>query len=455
MEIGFETIGNATVTCFDRSPVLCTDPWISDSAYFGSWTLSHEIPKEQLEHIHASKFVWFSHGHPDHLNPDCHPLFLGKQILLADHVGNRLRDGLSQSGHNVRVLPDRKWVDISENIKILSIADFNQDSILLIDINGRLLVNLNDAGDRGWGRTVKKIIRQYPISILLKLFGYGDADMINYYDEDGKFILPKASRRIPVGNVIENVIQDLGCRMVIPFSSLHQYQREDSVWANEYTTPLEAFGHGFGLEEGRLLPAFIRFDCMNDTYTEISPPKRAIMSISPKEFGDNWDDTLEKSDVLKIKRYVQSVQHLSDFLDFINFRVGSKDHIVELQQKNFNTGITFEAPRQSLVSAVDYDIFDDLLIGNFMKTTLHGTWPTHNLSADFTPYVAKYADNGGARSREELEVYFEAYKKRAPIDALFTALDRNIHSLASAVIPRNTPLHRVARTVYRSVKRAL
>ena len=37
MQLGFETIGNATLIAFDEGPVLATDPWISGSAYFGSW----------------------------------------------------------------------------------------------------------------------------------------------------------------------------------------------------------------------------------------------------------------------------------------------------------------------------------------------------------------------------------------------------------------------------------
>lgn len=51
MELGFETIGNATLICHDRRPVLVTDPWIKGSAYFGSWGLSHQIPDEQMHSI--------------------------------------------------------------------------------------------------------------------------------------------------------------------------------------------------------------------------------------------------------------------------------------------------------------------------------------------------------------------------------------------------------------------
>ena len=49
--IGFETIGNATLTVFDDKPVLTTDPWLFGNPYFGSWGHKYTIPKEQLENI--------------------------------------------------------------------------------------------------------------------------------------------------------------------------------------------------------------------------------------------------------------------------------------------------------------------------------------------------------------------------------------------------------------------
>ena len=53
--IGFETIGNATLTVFDDKPVLTTDPWLFGNPYFGSWGHKYTIPKEQLENIKKSK----------------------------------------------------------------------------------------------------------------------------------------------------------------------------------------------------------------------------------------------------------------------------------------------------------------------------------------------------------------------------------------------------------------
>ena len=59
------------------------------------------------------------------------------------------------------------------------------------------------------------------------------------------------------------------------------------------------------------------------------------------------------------------------------------------------------------MTAIKYEIFDDLLIGNFMKTTIIGHKGLHPY---FTPYVTKYGDNGKSKSLEELSDYFNFYK---------------------------------------------
>src|SRR5881398_2592209 len=66
-ECGFETVGNATIILHDGAPLLASDPWITGPAYFGSWGLAHKIPAEQLESVKKCKYLWVSHGHPDHL----------------------------------------------------------------------------------------------------------------------------------------------------------------------------------------------------------------------------------------------------------------------------------------------------------------------------------------------------------------------------------------------------
>ena len=59
------------------------------------------------------------------------------------------------------ILPDRKWIHLSDNIKVFCITTVIQDAILLIDVNGYLFVNLNDAGSTGATRLIRKIARKY------------------------------------------------------------------------------------------------------------------------------------------------------------------------------------------------------------------------------------------------------------------------------------------------------
>ena len=114
------TIGNATLIAYDNNlPILSTDPWFGDEddAYFGSWTLSHEIPNNYKKDILNSEYIWFSHGHPDHLNPHSMKRLEGKNLLLPDHVGSRIYDDLCKKDFNIKILPDRKWVDLNKNIQ--------------------------------------------------------------------------------------------------------------------------------------------------------------------------------------------------------------------------------------------------------------------------------------------------------------------------------------------------
>jgi hypothetical protein len=425
IDVGFDTIGNATIICHDRGPVLATDPWISGSAYFGSWTLSHMIPDEYMEAILACRYIWFSHGHPDHLNSESLPLFKEKKILLPDHVGNRIYNWLHELGYNTYILKDKQWYNVSDRIKIMCIADYNQDAVLLIDINGHLIVNTNDASAvNGWGSTVKRIIRNYSHSFLLSLSGFGDADMINFYDEKGVFSPPFAAKRLSVGKQIAQSAEYFGVKFFIPFSSMHRYQRRDSIWANQYVTSLADYPVGFDSKTSEILPAFIRYNCADNMFNEIRPPKTPEVVLEPKDFGDDWDEELEDSDISTIKNYFFLVEHLSEYLDFINVRVGGRDNIIEFKKKKFNRGITFESPKYSLMVAIQCEIFDDLLIGNFMKTTLHGSWPSSKLYPDFSPYVAKYSDNGRAKSLSEVSSYFREYRSRDPISFLYHTLDK-------------------------------
>ncbi|CAN5257639.1 hypothetical protein BH20ACI2_BH20ACI2_03180 [soil metagenome] len=451
--LGFDTIGNATVIVYDGEPILATDPWCKGGAYFGSWRMSHKIPDEQMQAIKSSRFIWFSHGHPDHLNPDSLPLFKDQKILLPNHVGERIKNDLQNDGFDVEVLLNRKWVPLSKNVRIMCICDYYQDAIILIDVNGRLIVNTNDAIDRGWGKFARKIVKEFDLVFLLALFGHGDADMINFWDEDGNYILPKAAKKLPVGVGMAQTADSWGANYVIPFSSMHRYQRTDSIWGNEYTTGLDDYRVGFNSKTCELLPAFIRFDCESDRIKMINPPEEEDVVYPSEHFGDDWSEVLSADEAQKVVSYFTKIEHLSTFLDFINVKVGGKDTVVEFSKAKFNRGLTFEVPRGSLMSAVEWRVFDDLLIGNFMRTSVHGKWSKSILYPDFTPFVARYSDNAGANSKADLEAYFEEYRKREPLEFFWNKMESKAVDMFRSRIEGGSKVFQFGKKMYWSVKR--
>jgi len=448
MDLGFETVGNATLVCYDKEPLLVTDPWVQGEAYFGSWGLSHEIPLDSLQSISTCKYVWISHGHPDHLSSRSLLSLSDKKFLVPDHVGGRIYSGLRERGFAVTILKDRKWYPLSDRIRVLSIADYNQDAILLVDIGGVLVVNMNDASDLGWGSFVKRTISQYKLSFLLKLTGFGDADMMNIWREDGTFVEPEAAKKFPVGPQITRLTDEWKTKYFIPFSSMHLYQRTDSIWALKYKTELSDYSVGFDSPTSDLLPAFVRYHVGTGVLERLNPAEKSREPIDPKEFGDDWSEPLEQLDQIKLTEYFKAFSHLPKFLDFLRFYVGGKEHIIEFRKRGFRRGFTFESPRASLMTAVDNEIFDDMLIGNFMRTIIHGNLNDRPLYPHFSPYVAKYGDNGFARSKTELRAYFRSYRKRDTFGYLRREIEQRAMNLTIRSLDRNSMLYQIVRWAY-------
>ena len=461
MDLGFETVGNATLIVHDSGPLLVTDPWLGGPAFFGSWCLSHEIPTEQTASALEAKFVWFSHGHPDHLNGAWLDACRGRKVLLPDHVGGRIKADLERAGLDVEVLPHARWVPLSDRVRVWCFADVHQDAILLVDLDGRAIVaNLNDATQTGWGAAVKREIRRFSRSYLLQLSGWGDANMINFVNEDGTRIPPlprlRRERGYKVGDALAKTADGLGVTHVIPFSSTHRYQREDSDWANEFAVHDDDYADGFASRQAELLPVFASVDVLADSVVPLSPVRRPHDIRTAKEFGDDWSEELSQAEANQLRQYVQRVEHFEDSLRFIKFRVGAKETTVDLGGRKTDRGITFHVPRASLLAAMSYEIFDDLLAGNFMETTLHGKWPAGGLGSHFGPYLTRFGDNGRAHSRDDVAAYLATYRSRvATVDKVRNAFEAGGARLIRSTFEVDSWPYRVARSGYWRAKRIL
>jgi hypothetical protein len=346
------------------------------------------------------------------------------------------------------VLPTKRWEQLSLHVKVMCLPDYNQDATLLIAIGNDLLIDLNDGSALGYRRFVAGLARTFRRRYLLALRNYGDADMLNLWDDAGRFIPPPAAEKLPIGRRYEELVRQYHGTHVIPFSCFHRYQRTDSVWASRYATPIEAHREGFTTRAADLLPPFVRIDLENDALTELDPAPCPDVVKEPREFGDDWSEPLERDEVRLCEDYFRRKSHLAGALGFIDLRIGGRTDRIVLNPRD-RRGITFECPRSSFVNAVRWQVFDDLLIANFMKVTLHGIT---GLYPDFTPYVAKYADNGRAQSEAELSSYFRAYRERSSAEFLLARLHHRSEALFRRTFSGQSEVFKVAKKVYHWVQ---
>jgi len=436
--IKFETIGNATLIVYENnSPLIASDAWFdTDPAYFGSWRLSYKIPIKQRESIERAKYIFISHFHPDHLNVPSLRHCKKSNIIIAQHYGNRVERDLRNIGFNVIALPSRKWITIGKKTRIMLFNNEGQDSAMLIELTDNrgektLLMNLNDSGGFGFEKEVALISKKYKKSFYLQLHGWGDSDMINLFNETGRRIEPLAARKFPVGKDIKNGMKKFNANIGIPFSCFHQYQRRDSYWANEYATPAAMMLEGFVEEKGYvLLPAFQEVELKEGIYisNNINPAKLEILEpVHESVFGDDWDDCLSDKEIKDCIDYFRSITTLFKNYHCIVLNVGGTKH--EMLNNNYGSAeVEFSVPRTSLLKAVRREVFDDLLIGNFMKTQIKKGRTLYD--PDFNYTVTKYSDNGRVKDTNELHKYFNYYnhnrKKRDILTRLYMEIRRNI-----------------------------
>jgi hypothetical protein len=320
---------------------------------------------------------------------------------------------------------------------------------LLVDVGGRLFIDMNDSAGHARIRLIRKIARQYRHSYVLRLSGYGDADMVNFFDLEGK----RVERHYDplVGRWLSQYAQRIGAKSVIPFSSFHQYQREDSAWANAYTTPLFAYREGFDERLAEFIDPFVWIDCASGEVLNLDPPKTPRSLHKPEEFGDSWSDELNVDDKRLLEDYFRRKEALYELLGFLTFTVGGKSHTIDLGGPS-DRGVTFETPRNSLMSAVTCRVFDDLLGGNFMKTTLHNVQSLYD--PNFTYLVTKFGDNGCAETKSELEAYLAEYKRRAGADWVLHHFARDGQTLFRRYVSNESKLYNLASDIYRTTLRS-
>lgn len=421
MKYQFETLGNATILFFaDGRPVLATDPWLTGTCYYGSWALEKRPTPEQIENVCRCPYIWISHGHPDHLHHESLTLIpRSVRLLIPDHYDRDIHDFLVGEGFDVTVLPFKTWVPVEAGLRVMCLDNPNQDAILVVEAGDALIIDLNDSPLCGEGPFLRHLGRRYAKRFVLALTAV-DADMMNIIDAGGRRIKEPPEEIMP-GAIerISRIVAGLGAQYFCCSSSQHIYVRADSVWANEYRVTWPKLQQYWTRKEVQLIEPFVTVDLEDCSYTRNHPVQEPDVSqITDATADDDWDERLTEEEWEKVAAFFRRFETIVDYVDFIEVAVGGERRRIALREgadrlpegdANLR-GITFFVPRRSLLTTVEYGYFDDLLIGNFMKTQLHNT----QLYPNFTPLVSKLGGNAKVFTKAQHRRFLMRYFRRSP-----------------------------------------
>lgn len=142
MEVRY--IGHASLLIASAGVRLLCDPWWSGAAYTGQW-YPFPLPAPQ-EADRSPDFVYLSHGHEDHLHvPTLSAIDRKAALLIPRQRDAGLRDFLRSLGfERVFELGHGETRRIAPGFEVTLYVN-KDDSILVVDSEGRTIVNANDA----------------------------------------------------------------------------------------------------------------------------------------------------------------------------------------------------------------------------------------------------------------------------------------------------------------------
>jgi hypothetical protein len=438
----FETLGNATLVFYeDGRPVLATDPWLTGRCYSGSWALDRKLTDQELQAVLDAEYIWISHGHPDHFHiPSLALLPRGKKILLPDHYAPDMKNFLTGQGFDVEVMPYRRWKTLSDGVRCLCLDNENQDAILLVEAGDSLVVDLNDSplcGDAGFIR--RQVRRHDRAKTYMAALCSNDADMLNLVDAGGALVIDPPARRKP-GMVWERgrIARRLGVGAYVSSASQHIYARSDSAWANPYRVTWKDFTENWHEPDIRIIEPFVVVDLATGNYERKHPSQMSDESqIVMDQYGDDWTERLDESEWTELFEFFEKIELLCPYVDAIDFTVGGEtrriwiDAAATRRAPSRLRSIAFEAPRRSLLKSIQHGYFDDMLIGNFMRTETRNM----GLYPHFTPIVAKLRGSARVSTFRDWRRFRLRYFRRNPIGYLEWRAEQGLESLVDWLRP--------------------
>jgi len=381
-----ETLGHAGMLLSDAngSPLLLTDPWLIGSTYWRSWWLQNYPTAEKLAILSEVKYAYITHEHPDHFHPPSLRR-LGKkpQYLCPDLPENRIDAYLTENDFSVEPLIRMKWRALTENVRVLSIPLWNDDSVLLVDTPTAFIINLNDSKPSfGNLKRIRAFANEHidRTKKCIVLSSYSPASIVNSFMRDSERVTMK-DKSAYVKRTSE-VCDILGADYFMPFASQVIFLRSDSQWANSFKVSMEDMRRDWSAKTELLNP-----------YSQIDLETMTVTHTAPEDYNEDWRTQLEKvtaqeqldetieigdEDIARLEKKMRVIRLMAMVL--FPRGVGFRIRDLELTFRPWTGRVTrgkatgnfvLNVPAAAIKDALAYDHFGDLGITMFTIVNLN------------------------------------------------------------------------------------
>lgn len=276
----------------NKTKIIC-DPWFDGNIFDDGWSLIHQglsISDFDFD------YVWISHEHPDHFRPNmfCEgKIDTDKTIILQQRPNDRkLYNWFKKKNYNVLEIPSEGELNIND-IKLKGDLNYDFDSWVMVECNGKTILNLNDCiafKERYDIEDIKNKVGN--VDVLMNQFSFA-----NWSGNKGDNYTPQKARELIINNL--DIIRDIiNPKYVIPFASFCYFSHEENFHLNK---------NSITLRDGVYKPLLQHMPLSSSFKT---PNNESVIIMKPKDVWNIGDEWLNNE--VSIKFWENEINSLSD-----------------------------------------------------------------------------------------------------------------------------------------------
>jgi len=144
-----DLISHACLKIFNNNNIsIVTDPWVISPVFFSSWFLCPEPVVDESTFFNNTNYIYLTHWHFDHFDYKSMRKFdKNIKIFVPKFPCSIMVKELNNLGFfNVCEMTNKKEYELDKNYSIISHQiEHHDDSVLIIKVDGKIIINLNDA----------------------------------------------------------------------------------------------------------------------------------------------------------------------------------------------------------------------------------------------------------------------------------------------------------------------